>query len=156
MVLMLDINSVEFYTIAFVVAMALVGLLMGRTEKKPPSTYIFQLLTMPSSSDDDDLLCIEVLDGGRVRLSRTGLSIGPEETVNLVFTVRDEQCSIVEKKSVRQRRSVGEPVSGEAIVKCLRPGCRYRMRYESQVTSKWATFTFDTSSPDPKVVKLNI
>ena len=50
MVLMLDINSVEFYTIAFVVAMALVGLLMGRTEKKPPSTYIFQLLTMPSSS----------------------------------------------------------------------------------------------------------
>ena len=156
MVLMLDINSVEFYTIAFVVAMALVGLLMGRTEKKPPSTYIFQLLTTPSSSDDEDLLCVEVLDGGRVRLSRTGLSIGPEETVNLVFTVRDEQCSIVEKKGVRRRRSIGEPVSGEAIVKCLRPGCRYRMRYESQVTSKWATFTFDTSSPDPKVVKLNI
>ena len=29
----MDINSVEFYTLAFVVAMALVALLMGRTEK---------------------------------------------------------------------------------------------------------------------------
>ena len=152
----MDINSVEFYTIAFVVAMALVALLMGRTEKKPPSTYIFQLLTTPTDSDDEDLLCVEALDGGRVRLSRTGLSIGPEETVNLVFTISNDKCSIVEKKGVRRRRSVDEPVTGEVTVKCLRPGCRYRIRYESQVTSTWATFTFDTSSPDPKVVKLNI
>lgn len=152
----MDINSVEFYTIAFVVAMALVALLMGRTEKKPPSTYIFQLLTTPTDSDDEDLLCVEALDGGRVRLSRTGLSIGPEETVNLVFTISNDKCSIVEKKGVRRRRAVDEPVTGEVTVKCLRPGCRYRIRYESQVTSTWATFTFDTSSPEPKNVKLNI
>lgn len=152
----MDINSIEFYTIAFVVAMALVALLMGRTEKKPPSTYIFQLLTIPADSDDEDMLCIEALDGGRVRLSRTGLSIGPEETVNLIFTISDDKCSIVEKKGVRRRRSVDESVTGEVTVRCLRPGCRYRIRYESQVTSTWATFTFDTSSPVPKNVKLNI
>lgn len=154
---MIDINSVEFYTIAFVVAMALVALLMGRSEKQPASTHIFQLLTAPATGEDaENLLCIEPLDGGRVRLSRTGLSIGQEETVNLVFTIRGDQCSIVEKKGIKRRRAQGEPVTGEVTVKCLRPGARYRMRYESQLTSAWATFTLDTTSATPRVVKLNI
>ncbi len=153
----MDINSIEFYTIAFVVAMALVALLMGRTEKHPPSTYIVQLLTSPAEGDDvEDTVCLEALDNGRVRISRTGLSIGPEETVNLVFTIQDDHCSIVEKKGVRRRGSVGVAVNGEVTVKCLRPGEKYRMRYESQVTSTWATFTYDTSSPQPKVVNLKI
>ena len=35
----MDLNSPEFYTIAFVVAMALVALLMGHREKGPASTH---------------------------------------------------------------------------------------------------------------------
>ena len=142
----MDINSVEFYTIAFVVAMALVGLLMGRTEKRPPSTHIVQLATTPATDveDDEDGVCLEALDNGRVRFTRSGLSI------------QEDRCSIVEKKGIRRRRSLGEPIRGEVTVKCLRPGVKYRMRYESQVTSAWATFAYDTSSPDPKVVKLKI
>ena len=145
---MIDLNSPEFYTIAFVVAMALVALLMGRTEKKPPSTYIFQLVTSPDDNDDsDDTVCLEPLDGGKVKITRSGITLQPEETVNLVFTIRDDECLIVEKKGIRRRGSQGCPVTGEVTVKCFRP-LKYRVRYESQITSAWARFTLDAASPD--------
>lgn len=151
---MIDLNSPEFYTIAFVVAMALVALLMGRTEKKPPSTYIFQLVTSPDDSDDsDDTVCLEPLDGGKVKITRSGISLQPEETVNLVFTIRDDECLIIEKKGIRRRGSQGCPVTGEVTVKCFRP-LKYRVRYESQITSAWARFTLDAASPD--VVKATL
>ena len=150
----MDVNSVEFYTLAFVVAMTLIGLLMSRSEKKPPSTHIVQLDTSPAQDDDQDALTMEVIDGGRVSLQRTGLSIGSEETVNLVITIQEDHCAIIEKKGIKRRGSIGQPVSGQAVLTCLRPGNRYRMRYESQLTSAWATFTFDMSSASPKQVTL--
>lgn len=152
----MDINSVEFYTLAFVVAMALVALLMGRTDKQSPSTYIVQLPTAVVAAEGEDRVVMEPVDGGRVRICRTGLAIGAEETVNLVFTIREDQCSIIEKKGVRRRGAQAVPVAGEVTVKWLKPATKYRIRYESQVTSTWATFTLDTSSPDPRNVKLNI
>jgi len=151
----MEITSPEFYTIAFVVAMALVALLMGKTEKKPASTLIVQLATVPDADDDsDDMVTMERLDGGKVRIARQGLSIGEQETVNLVFTIRDGECSIVEKKGVRRRGSQSEAVRGEVTVKCFRP-IRYRVRYESQITSAWGTFTIDASKPFVKQVALN-
>lgn len=150
----MDINSVEFYTIAFVVAMSLIGWLMSRSEKKPPSTHIVQLETVPAQDDAQDTLTMEITDNGRVLLQRTGLSLGNEETINLVITIQEDHCSIIEKKGIKRRRCVGQPVSGQAMLSCLRPGCRYRMRYESQLTSAWATFTFDMSSTTPKQVVL--
>ena len=151
---MIDINSPEFYTIAFVVAMALIALLMGRREKQPPSTHIVQLSTVPDELDADDILCLEPIDGGRIRLSRTGLTLGAEETINLVITIQEEQCTIIEKKSIKRRRNPGEPVKGEVTLKVLRPGNKYRIRYESQLTSAWASFTFDTTTPEPVIVTL--
>lgn len=150
----MDINSIEFYTIAFVVAMALVALLMGRTEKKPPSTYIVQLLTAPGDEDAENTLTLEPVDGGQVSLSRSALGLGEGETVNLVITIQEDQCTIVEKKGVKKRGAVPLPVTGQAMLKCLKPGRKYQIRYESQLTSSWAKFTFDTSSPAPKRVDL--
>lgn len=151
----MDFTSPEFYTIAFVVAMALVALLMGKVEKKPASTHIVQLGTVPDENEDcEDAVTLELAEGGRVRIGRTGLSIGAEETVNLVFTIRDGECTIVEKKGVKRRGSRVEPVKGMVEVKCLRP-IKYKMRYESQITSAWASFTIDASKPAVKRVNLN-
>ena len=151
----MDLNSPEFYTIAFVVFMALIALLMGRTEKKPPSTYIVQLETTADESDGEDTVSMESADGGRVLLRRSGITLADEETVNLVITIQEDHCTIVEKKGVKRRRAVAEPFAGEAVLKCLRSGCKYKVRYESQLTSTWAMFTFDTSSPEVKRVELN-
>lgn len=146
----MDINSPEFFTLAFVLAMALVAMLIGKREKRPPSTHIVQLVTTDADGDaDDDVLVIEPQDRGRVRLSRAGLSLAPEETVNLVITIQEDHCSIVEKKGVKRRGAPAVPVTGEAVLKCFKPGMTYRMRYESQLTSTWATFTLDTMSPTP-------
>ena len=87
-------------------------------------------------------------------ISREGLILAPEETVNLVFTIRDAECTILEKKGVKRRNVVGEPVKGEVAVKFLRP-MKYHIRYESQVTSRWASFTYDASSPQEKTVLLD-
>ena len=153
----MDINSVEFYTIAFVVAMALIAFLMGRSEKHPPSTYITQLITTAvDDEEDEDAVQMEVVDGGRVRISRSGLLLGPDETINLVFTISDEQCHIVEKKGLKRRGTCQIPVAGEVIVKWLSPGRKYRIRYESQVMSTWARFTLDTSSTSPVRANLNL
>lgn len=151
---MIDLHSPEFYTMAFVVAMALIALLIGRNEKKPPSTYIIQLTTAADEGDNDDTLCLTPMDGGTVQLTRTGFSLGEEETVNLVINIQEERCSIVEKKGIKRRKAIGAPMTGTATLKCLRPGIRYRVRYESQLTSSWATFNFDTASPNPVNVTL--
>lgn len=152
----MDLNSPEFYTIAFVVAMALVALLMGHREKGPASTHIVQLATNAAENDDsdDDTVQLRHVGGGKVLISREGLMLSPEETINLVFTIRDAECSILEKKGVKRRGAVGEPVKGEVTVKFLRP-MKYHIRYESQVTSRWATFTYDASSPNVEQVTLN-
>ena len=177
----MDLNSPEFYTIAFVVAMALVALLMGKREKRPPSTYIVQLTTTPATGEADDVVTFEAVDGGLMRISHTGIMVVPEQTVNLVITIQEDQCTIIEKKGasrkprrVRQaaaetqasspgqtgedqgakrRKAVPEPATGETIIKCLRP-TKYKVRYESQLTSAWATFTLDAASPQPTRVTL--
>lgn len=150
----MDITSPEFYTIAFVIAMALVALLMGRTEKKPPSTYIVQLLTAPEEEEREDAVRVEVLDDGKVHIERTGFTLGLDETVNLVFTIRDDECTIVEKKGRKRRGAMGDPMKGEVSVKCFRP-IKYHVRYESQLTSTWASFVLDASSPVVKRVTLS-
>lgn len=151
---MISFNSPEFFTLAFVVVMSLVALVFGRREKQPPSTYIVQLDTTPADGDADNVLTMEPLDGGRTLVRRTGLAIGAEESINLVITVQEEQCTIIEKKGLKRRRAVAEPVVGEAVLQCLRPGTRYRIRYESQLTSTWATFALDTANPHPSHVSL--
>lgn len=151
----MDINSPEFYTLAFVVAMALMALLMGRREKRPPSTYIEQLHTVPDDDPEaEDILYLEPAEGGKMLLRRTGITLGAEETANLVITIQEDNCSIVEKKGVRKRGVKGEPVKGEARLKCLRPGHKYRVRYESQLTSAWASFTLDTNKRDTLQIPL--
>ena len=154
----MDLNSPEFYTLAFVVAMALVAMLMGTRDKGQASTHIFQLMTSPVEGDDesveDDKLLMRNEGNGKVLICRQGMTLGDEETINLVFTIRDDECNILEKKGVKRRGVVGTPVQGQVTVKCLRP-IKYRVRYESQVTSRWASFTFDAASTQEKQVSLN-
>ena len=92
----MDITSVEFYTIAFVVAMALIALLMGRKEKQPPSTFIVQLAISPDEDEEsEDIVQLDGEPGKPLHLRRTGIRIDPEETVNLVITVQEDHCTIV-------------------------------------------------------------
>lgn len=151
----MDITSVEFYTLAFVVAMALVGLLMGRREKNAPSTYIVPLVTSAAGDDEsEDALSLEAIDGG-ILFNRTGIHAVPQSTVHLVINIEGDHCSIVEKQGRKSKGRALDTMNGTALVKCLAAGRKYHVRYESQLNSTWATFTVDTASPGDHVVKLN-
>ena len=52
------------------------------------------------------------------------------------------------------KRAAPSSTQSEVTVKCLRP-IKYHMRFDSQVTSTWATFTYDAASQEPKEVKLS-
>ena len=150
----MDFNSPEFYTLAFVIAMALVALLMGKREKSPGSTHIVQLATtLDGDADDEDVVTLQHVGNGRVLIKREGFSLAPEETVNLVFTIHGNECLVVEKKGIKRRGAVGDPARGEVTVKFLRP-LKYRIRYESQLMSAWATFTFEAATTAVKQVAL--
>ena len=152
----MDITSVEFYTLAFVVAMALVALLIGKKEKQPPSTYIVQLTTTEPADQGTDIDTVILQPSGdAVLLKRTGIEVSPEDSVNLVITIQQDYCTIVEKRGRKSKGRARQTMDGEAVLKCLRPYRKYRIRYESQLNSTWAKFTLDTSSSTPCAQRLN-
>jgi len=143
----MDINSVEFYTLAFVVAMALVGWLVGRRERRQPSTFIVPLdVQADDAGGHGDGLGLQVHADGSVVVVRGGLMLADGETVHLVINVADGRCDIVEKKGIK-RRGVPRLMQGSARVVCLPAREQWQVRYDSEVTSRWATFRLDNTHP---------
>ena len=136
---MIDIHSVEFYVIAFVVAMALVTLLVGQRSRGEATTNIDTFDLIPSMADEAGLLAISSEDTDRVAITRTGLPIFEGDTVVLVSTVIDDKWHIEEKRATKGR-GAHVAMDGAVEVSFLRPG-RYHVRYDSEVTGQWCTFT---------------
>lgn len=142
---MIDIHSVEFYVIAFVVAMALVTLLIGQRTHGPATTNIDTLDLTPSLADEAGLLTITSSDTDHVTIARTGLPIFEGDTIILVSTVIDDKWHIQEKRATKGR-GAHVAMDGSAQLTFLKPG-RYHVRYDSEVTGQWVTFTH-THRPD--------
>lgn len=136
---MIDIHSVEFYVIAFVVAMALVTLLLGQRSRGEATTNIDQFDLVPSLADVAGQLTITSEDTDRVAITRTGLPLFEGDTVILVSTIIDDKWHIEEKRATKGR---GPNVEMDASVEInfLHPG-RYHVRYDSEITGQWCTFT---------------
>jgi len=145
----MDVGSIEFYTVAFIVAMALVGYFMSRGEKPHASTRVVQLETAPALvENDEDILHVQWSQReGTMVLSRCGLRLGEGETANLVVTVAGDRCTIVEKKGRGMRRVSRHAVTGTVTVPWdVDPTVeRLHVRYDSQLTSRWAAFVLDVT-----------
>lgn len=135
---MIDIHSVEFYVIAFVVAMALVTLLIGQRSRGKATTNIDQLNLTPSTTDEAGQLTITSEDTDRVTIGRTGLPLFEGDTVILVSTVIDDKWHIEEKRATKGR-GPNVAMDGAVEVSFLRPE-RYHVRYDSEITGQWCTF----------------
>jgi len=153
----METMSVEFYTLAFVVAMAVVGYLISRNDKSAKSTHIVQLDTnlVTSTDNQNDILRLQPQRDGSILLTRCGLFIAEGETVNLVITIADDKCSIVEKKGIVKRRArAKQPITGSVTLTCLPTGGKLHVRYDSQITSRWVTFTFDPTKATTTIAEL--
>lgn len=137
---MIDVHSVEFYVIAFVVAMALVTLLVGQRTRGEATTNIDTLDLTPSLADEAGLLAITSDSGDTVAITRTGLPIFEGDTVVLVSTIIDDKWHIEEKRATKGR---GPHVimDGTAQLTFLKPR-RYHVRYDSEITGQWVTLTY--------------
>lgn len=138
----MDINSVEFYALALLVAMALLGLLFGDKPHTPAVTGIAQFRpARPCADPDIATVTLAALPGGNVELLRQGLPLAEGGTAFVVATIVDDKMTVVEKQGIH---SAAEPLPlhATATLDCLPQGRRLHVRYESELTGQWCTFAF--------------
>ncbi len=143
---MIDVNSIEFYSIALLVAVALIGLIFGEKPHRPAATDIVQLVlkwpqTAVASPDEmPSAVTLTAMPDGQVRLSRTGLSLRPGDTAFIVATMVDDKLRIEEKQGVRSTMAVWpEPCEASATLGFWPAGRKLHVRYESELTGQWGT-----------------
>lgn len=136
-------TSTEFYCLAMVVAIALIGLLMGQSPQKPAETYITQLFTTVVQSAENDMVKLSVMPDHTVLLTRDGIVGSPDMGINIVAEVVGDKVKIVEKRASQATLSGNTaqvPLHGTAQLNFLRHG-HYSVRYESEITGVWGMLT---------------
>jgi hypothetical protein len=87
----MDFTSVEFYTIAFCVAMGLVGFFLGQKSVKPATSYITAFDIEPQDEDSTDktssIIKLSSNEDGTVTINRLGVHLVEGETINIIATL---------------------------------------------------------------------
>lgn len=145
----MDFTSIEFYTIAFCVAIGVLCFFLGQKRTKPASSYIHSLdlkkddEAESTPDNSSGLLKLTADDEGLVTIERTGLQLVEGETVNLIATVIDDKLTIEEKKG--KASALGgkeESFSGSVTVDYFLPNNKLYVRYDSSVSGQWCKFAF--------------
>lgn len=147
----MEVNSIEFYSLALLVAIALIGLICGEKPHTPATTDIVQLVlkwlpqSVPADADADvpSTVTLTALPDGQVLLERTGLSLRSGDTAFIVATIVDDKIKIVEKQGMHSTLAVWPAAcTASATLGFWREGRKLHVRYESELTGRWGTFTF--------------
>ena len=145
-------HSIEFYTLALLVAFALLALIFGQKDKSPASTYI-KALDLQDGNGEDSMLELLSHDNGDLELRRTGMQLRQDDTVNLVVTLGDGELRVVEKKGLIGQAGTELDKCGSVLLGFVREG-RYEMRYESDVTGQWRLFSYTHKPGNSKKIEL--
>ncbi len=150
----MDITSVEFYSMALVVAFVLLGILLEQRKRGVASTH-FATLELTPSRQETSTLVLRAGDGDRVTFERDGLPLRQAEAVSLVATVRGREISIVEKKAHSAVLGGHESYYAGVVTVDFMPPRRWKVRFESQVTGEWGTAKFTSVNGNVATVRLN-
>ncbi|MBR5102062.1 MAG: hypothetical protein IK092_02955 [Muribaculaceae bacterium] len=152
-----EINSPLFYTIALVIAVALLGFMFTRRDRSQTSAKIVgtQLTPAEEASNDSSQLTLQRHDDDTITLTRETMWMRDGETLNLVINVTDTDVEIKEKKGivVAANQSTEKPYVAQATINFL-PLNTLKVRYESEIDGKWAMFSFNNSRSGTKTVEL--
>lgn len=144
----MDFTSIEFYTIAFCVAMAVVGFFLTQKRIKPAASYINVYETEPIEDPDFDVATQSQLKfiangDGTVTIERKGLQLVDGETVNIIATIIDDKLTIEEKKGKASTLGGKDNYyTGRVTVDFIPANARIYLRYDSSVTGQWCKFSF--------------
>ncbi len=161
---MIDINSIEFYSIALFVAVALIGLIFGEKTHSPATTDIVPLdlkwphaaMPQPQSADEaPSVVMLAATPDGQVTLTRTGLSLRPGDTAFIVATVVDNKLKIVEKQGTHTTVAVWpEQCEARTVLGFWGAGRKFHVRYESELTGQWGTCVM--ANADGRVARIEL
>ncbi|MGM9803882.1 MAG: hypothetical protein ACI308_06870 [Muribaculaceae bacterium] len=135
-------SSTEFYCMAVVVAIALLGVLLHQSPQGPAETYVLpMLLTGIDGPFGDETLSLTVTPQGEVMLVHTGLMIDPDARVNVTAQKCGDKITIVERRADRVLGS-SQPQAMRAVAQLAFVGRgRTWIRFESEVTGTWGTLS---------------
>lgn len=154
---MFDVHSIEFYGLSLVMAMGLLALLFKQKKRQPASTHIVELTldTGIEVAQGEDTLTLQSLDNGQLLVTRRPLPLAQGETVNLVATIIDDSIHIVEKRGAfALPGSRTAPRQGQRALDFVAVR-RWAMRYDSEITGRWAKFTYTHRDGNSKQIVLN-
>lgn len=139
MILLAFIGSLEFYVIAFAVAIALVAL-MARPSDKGEAQTLFARGVADKTAGEEGITM--TTDGdGRLEWTRHSVHLDtPDCQVNCAITVVDRDIKIIERKANDSLAEIA-PTDSDIRFSCLqplRPG-RYHIYYESAWSGEWAS-----------------
>ncbi len=133
------IGSLEFYVIAFAVAVALIVLMMRPNDKGAAQTFFARGVI--SDDDGDKGLEITTDTNGCLEWTRHCVAVDSADCqINCAVTVIDHDIKIIEKRVV-DRLAAMEPHTCTVkfpTFEPLRPG-RYHIRYEAEWSGEWAS-----------------
>ena len=136
------IGSIEFYAIAFGVAVAVIAIIMRPSDKGEALTYFARGEMMPSASGEE-LLSVWTDSYGRLRWRRYGVALDTDDCqVNCAVTVAGSDISIIERRTAN-RLCVWSNGIVDITFEVDEPLCqgRYHLHYESEWTSKHCSGT---------------
>lgn len=145
-------TSVEFYIILAVIAAAIVAFAAKPGSSGPVQEFLLAGDLSRGSESAHPELNIDVQGNGSVRLVRRGVDcITDTGAVSLAVKVKGSDVMIEER--LTPGRGILEPsVSAAFLIKFLKPGARYHIKYNSQKTGLFAAFPLHVA-PGIKTVK---
>ena len=142
----MDFTSIEFYTIAFFLAMVFVGFFV-RQKKTAPATSVISSLNLapaPPQHEATSKLRLHAHADGSVTIEREGLLLCDGETVNLIATIIDDKITIEEKKGKISAFGGKESAyNGHVDVTFFLENNKSYLRYESSVAGQWCKLAFN-------------
>lgn len=137
-------TSVEFYIIAFVVAIAITGFMFHPSKKDEAITYFFKASLFPSQSNIPSLY-IEALEDGNLKITHKGIHANEMVSTSIALTIIGSDLRIVEKQT--PIASWETPLYDAVyIIDRLKP-LRYHLYFDSEITNSYATSSLVNESP---------
>lgn len=153
--ILLFIHSLEFYTLALLAAMAVVGLLMHPASKGEARTFFAKGNISPAESEETGIEA-GCNGSGKITFTHKGLYLDTLDCeINYAITVIGKDVKITEKRTDKKMPEVAPAIVDVTFcIDCLGKG-RYHLFFESPWSGRWAAGYISTDKAANKRIELH-
>lgn len=137
-------TSVEFYVIAFIVAMTLAVFIMKPNEKGAAQTYFYTAQIMYSEAKEQSLL-VEALENGKMIIIHRMVNADENTIPAIALSIIGNDIKIVEKQTPQAHPDMPF-MDAVYIVDCIK-GSKYHLHFDSQATTSYTSTSIRNEHP---------